>query len=225
MIRINLLPLELRRGNRVPARVLAGAFGAAIAVSAAIGWFGIVYFGDLGAAEQALADVETKLVEKEKRAAYHAQLEANRKDYAERVQTIQQIGQSRRLWSKFCDELLDVVSNNGDTDRHLAWFRSITVKNDPKKGATVTMPGAVQDGDSSRIANFHDDLESAPFAIDLLSKSDQSWRLETDKVRTPAQSLTFPLVLQFKPTVKEAAPAKPAAANPAQNSPAAPPAK
>ena len=35
------------------------------------------------------------------------QLEANRKDYAERVQTIQQIGQSRRLWSKFCDELLD----------------------------------------------------------------------------------------------------------------------
>ena len=164
-------------------------------------------------------------VEKEKRAAYHSQLEVNRKDYAERVQTIQQISQSRRLWSKFCDDLIDVVSNNGDTERHLAWFRSITVKNDPKKGATVTMPGAVQEADSSRVANFHDDLESAPFAADLLGKSDPTWRLEIDKVRNPAQSLSFPLVLQFKPTVKDVAPAKADAKNPAKNSPAAPPTK
>jgi len=225
VIRINLLPLELRRGNRIPARVLAAAFGAAVAVSAAIGWFGIVYFGDLGTAEKLLEEVDAKLVEKEKRASYHSQLEVNRKDYAERVQTIQQISQSRRLWSKFCDELIDVVSNNGDTERHLAWFRSITVKNDPKKGATVTMPGAVQEADSSRVANLHDDLEAAPFADELMGKSDPTWRLEVDKVRNPAQSLSFPLVLQFKPTVKDVAPAKADAKNPAKNSPAAQPTK
>jgi len=47
MIRINLLPAELRGGNRLPPRVIAAALGAAVAMSAALGWFGVVYFGDL----------------------------------------------------------------------------------------------------------------------------------------------------------------------------------
>ena len=205
MIRINLLPADLRRGNRISPKVLTAAFAAAVAVSGAIGWFGIVYFGDLGSAEDALVQVEAKLSEREKRVVYHDQLQANRKDYAGRVQTIQDIGKSRRLWSKFCDELIDVVNNNGDTERHLAWFDGITVKNDAKKGATVSMPGNVQDADKSRVANFHEDLEAAPFAKDLASKSDPTFKLEIDRVRVPAQSLAFPLQLQFEPTVKDAA--------------------
>ena len=52
MIRINLLPADLRRGNRVPTIVLAAAFVAALAVSGTVGWFGLVYFGDLGNAEE-----------------------------------------------------------------------------------------------------------------------------------------------------------------------------
>lgn len=220
MIRINLLPLELRRGNRMPARVIAAAFGAAVAASASIGWFGIVYFGDLGKAESSLASIEAKLADKEKRVAYHTLLDQNRKDYAERVQTIQAIGKSRRLWAKFTDELIDVV-NQTDLERHLAWFGSISAKGDPKKGATVSMPASVQGNESSRVANFHEDLEGAPFYPDLLSKSDPTWRLMMDKDRTPSAALDFPLVLQFKPTVPEAAPKKAAAKNP----PAATPAK
>lgn len=205
MIRINLLPLELRRGNRLPARVIAAALAGAVAASASIGWFGIVYFGDLGTAEQTLVDTEAKLAEKEKLVAYHEQLEANRKDYGERVQTIQSIAQSRRPWSKFLDELVDVVNNNGVDDRHLAWFDGIQVKNEPKKGATVTMPAQVQDGESFRVANFHEDIERA-FAAELDSKSDPSWTKTEDKTRTPAVSLKFPLVLQFKSTEKDVAP-------------------
>lgn len=218
MIRINLLPADLRRGNRIPPKVLATAFAAAVATSGAIGWFGIVYFGDLGNAEQSLAEVETKLADREKRVVYHDELQANRKDYGSRVQTIQDIAKSRRVWSKFCDELIDVVNNNGDTERHLAWFDSIGMKNDPVKGATVTLPGNVQEADKSRVANFHEDVEAAPFAKDLASKSDPTFRLEVDKVRIPAQSLAFPLVLTFQPTVKDtkgksgAKPAAPAAA-------------
>jgi flagellar biosynthesis regulator FlaF len=220
VIRINLLPLELRRGNRMPARVIAAAFGAAVATSASIGWFGIVYFGDLGKAEVSLQSVEKTLAEKEKRVEYHTLLEQNRKDYAERVQTIQAIGKSRRLWAKFCDELIDVV-NQTDLERHLAWFSSISVKGDPKKGATVTMPASVQGDESSRVANFHEDLEGAPFASDLASKSDPTWRLTVEKDRTPAAALEFPLTLQFKPTVPPDAPKKGAPKNP----PAATPAK
>lgn len=203
MIRINLLPVELRRGNRLSTRVLATAFASAIAMSGCLGWFGLTWFGDLTAAEETLANVEHKLGVLAKDVAYHDQLESNRKDYAERVQTIQQIGQSRRLWSRFCDDLIDLVNNNGDTERHLAWFGGIQVKDDPKKGATVTMPGAVQGEDSSKVANFHEDLEAAPFAADLLTKSDPTWRRDIDKNRMPQQSLSFPLVLTFQPRAAE----------------------
>jgi len=220
VIRINLLPADLRRGNRVPTKVLAAAFAAALAVSGAIGWFGLVYFGDLGDAELQLREVEAKLAEQSKKAAYHDQLDANKKDYALRVQTIQDISKSRRVWSRFLDELIDVVNNNGDTDRHLAWFDSIGMKNDPKKGAQVTMPASVQDSDKSRLANFHDDLEAAPFAKDLLSKSDPVYKIEKDKVRIPQAAMAFRLELQFKPTVQETPKAKPAP-KPA-NPPAAP---
>ena len=214
MIRINLLPSDLRRGNRIPPKVLAVAFAAAVATSGAIGWFGIVYFGDLGSAENALVEIESKLAEREKRVVYHDELQANKKDYGSRVQTIQDIAKSRRVWSKFCDELIDVVNNNGDTERHLAWFDSISMKNDPVKGATVVVPGNVQDSDKSRVAAFHEDIEAAPFAKDLANKTDPTFKLETDKVRIPAQSLAFPLTLTFQPAVKDpkAKGAKPAPA-------------
>ncbi len=208
MIRINLLPVDLRRGNRISPKVLAAAFASAIAVSGAVGWFGIVWFGDLGHAEQGLQEVEAKLAERETRVAYHDQLEANKADYATRVQTIQDIGRSRRLWSKFCDELIDVVNNNGDTERHLAWFGSITVKPDPQKGPTVTLPSSLQDDDSSRIANFHEDLEAAPFAPEVSFKSDPAWAVERDNSRVPQLSLNFPMTIQFHPSVAAASAAK-----------------
>ncbi len=211
MIRINLLPADLRRGNHLPAKVLGAAFGAALATSAAIGWFGLVYFGDLGAAEASLREEEAKLAERQKRVSYHDQLDANKKDYAARVQTIQDIGKSRRVWSRFLDELIDVVNNNGDTDRHLAWFDGIVVKNDPKKGALVTMPCSVQGKEQERIANFHDDLEGSPFGKEV-TKSMPGWKLDEDKARIPAESLQFKLDLQFEPAIKE--PPKPVKAAP-----------
>ncbi|MCB9887697.1 MAG: hypothetical protein H6838_19565 [Planctomycetes bacterium] len=203
MIRINLLPAEMRRGNRLPARVIAAAFLAAIVSSASVGWFGLVYFGDLTSAEERLADYEGRLSSMQKQVVYQGELEKNKKDYAARVQTIQDIAKSRRLWSKFCDELIDIVNNNGDTDRHLAWFSGIAVKADPKKGTTVTMPGSVQGEEKSRIANLHEDLEGAPFAAEI-DRSDPSFKLDIDKKRKPAESLSFPLVLQFKPPAQPA---------------------
>ncbi len=201
MIRINLLPADLRRGNRLPPRVLAAAFGAAVLVSAAIGWFGLVYFGDLAAKESALAKVESDLAGRQAKVKYFDALQENKKDYTLRVQTIQDIAKSRRVWSKFLDDLIDVVNNNGDTDRHLAWFDGITVKGDPKNGAKVNLPGNVQDADKARLANFHEDLEASGFAADLVSKSDPTFKLEFDRVRIPPAYLRFPLELQFTPTV------------------------
>ena len=203
MIRINLLPADLRRGNRLPPRVLAAAFGAALLVSAAVGWFGLVYFGDLAKAEQDLQNAQAQLDSRTGKVGYHDQLVSNQKDYALRVQTIKEIHASRRDWTRFMDDLIDVVNNNGRTERHLAWFDSIQVKGDPKTGSTIKMPGNVQGEESDRIANFHEDLAAANFAKDLKTKSDPTWSLETDESRIPAAYLRFPMELQFTPTVAQ----------------------
>jgi Tfp pilus assembly protein PilN len=214
MIRINLLPADLRRGTRLPAKVLAVAFGSALAVSASIGWFGLVWFGELGAAENRLAVAEEKLTQRTAKTVYVDQLETNKTDYSTRVQTIQDIGKSRRVWSKFLDELIDVVNNNGDSDRHLAWFNGITVKGDPRAGFKVTMAASLQGNEQSRLANFHDDLEAAPFGKEV-KRSDPTWKLDRDEARVPPTSLKFPLELQFEPSIKDA-PKKPAAPAPAK---------
>lgn len=209
MIKINLLPADLRRGNRLPPRILAAAFAAALIISAAVGWFGLVYFGTLADAEQKLVKVTAQLDSRGAKVKYHGQLIANVKDYALRVATIQDIGRSRRVWTQFMDDMIDVVNNNGATERHLAWFDGITVKGDPKKGVKVSLPSNVQGEDKSLMANFHEDLEAAPFAKDLSKKSDPTFKLEVDESRTPSAYLKFPMALQFKPIEKPKAKPKP----------------
>jgi len=178
---------------------------------AAFGWFGLVYFGELASVEEEHAKVKKELEEKSVKATYYDKLEANRKDYLSRVQTVQEIGQSRRLWSKFLDELFDVVNNNGDSERHQAWFDSLTVHSD-KSGPTVTMPGAVLGGEMTKVANLHEDLEAAPFAKDLQSKSDPVGKLDTDKKKTPAESMRFNLQMQLMGLLPEKPKPKPAPA-------------
>jgi Tfp pilus assembly protein PilN len=211
MIRINLLPADLRRGNRLPTKVLAAAFGSALAVSASIGWFGLVWFGELGDAEHRLETATAHLADRQKKVVYVDDLDTNKKDYGARVQAIQAIAKSRRVWSKFLDEFIDVVNNNGDTERHLAWFTSMNVKSDPKKGASVTLQCSVQGDEQDRLANFHEDLGAAPFGKEV-TRSDPSWKLEEDEARVPPTSLRFPLTLQFNPPVEEKG--KPAAKAP-----------
>jgi Tfp pilus assembly protein PilN len=213
MIRINLLPVEFRRGNRISPKVLATAFGSALAVAASIGWFGLVYFGELGELERQDVAITQELAQKKKKGEYYDKLEVNRQDYSTRVQTIQDIGKSRRVWSKFLDEMIDVVNNSGDTERHLSWFDSITVKTDQKlRGATITLPGAVQGADMGNVANLHQDVEQAPFMKDVASKSPPSGKQEVNKTRVPPESFKFSLQMQLKPMVAEAPKGKPAPA-------------
>lgn len=223
MIHVNLLPVEQRRGNRLPMRVLAAGAAAALGAAGAVGWLAVVWFVDLGSVEQRLTALEQQLATREPKLVYHGKLEQKRKDYQERVLTIQSIAQSRRLWSKFCDELIDVVNNNGNTDRHLAWFGGITMKSDPKGSTVNLVSAAVQDDDTSRVANLHDDFDSAPFAADVVTRSEPTWKLELNKAKTPAASLVFPLTIQLRPMVP-AATDKPKA-KPAPNAPAAQPQK
>ncbi len=210
MIRINLLPTEQRRGTRISPKVLGTSFGSTLAVAASIGWFGLVYFGQLADLEQQQIRVTATLQGKQKEAVYYDKLLSNETDYKARVQTIQDIGKSRRVWSRFMDEMIDVVNNGGDTERHLAWFDSLQLKSDPKtKAAVVTMPGMVQGNDLAKVANLHRDIEQAPFARDLASKSSPGGKQEPSKDRIPPEAFKSTIELRFKPTVQEAPKQKP----------------
>lgn len=216
MIRINLLPMEFRRGRRVSARLLAVSFGSVLAVCASVGWFGLTYFGTLGEVERTHEAVKQKLEQKGKVAAYYDKLEGNQKDYENRVKTIQTIGRSRRLWSQFLDQFVEVINNDSDIDRHIAWFDGMTVKYDAKKGTTVAMPGHVQGNDMAKVANLHESIMNAPFWADIQSMSEPQGKTDVSKERTPAESLEFPLTLTFKPTLQPAKAKKAAAPAPAK---------
>ena len=115
--------------------------------------------------------------------------------------TIQEIARSRMLWTEIIDQLIDVVNNDGDTDRHLAWFKSIAVKagDGKKKGPSVTMPGWVQSTSFKKMADFHEDLENSPFFIDVTAKSAPSGVVETNAKRIPPEALFFNMKWDFKP--------------------------
>ena len=62
MIRINLLPEEYRRSERTSPKIFAATLGGVILVCSVFGWFGFVYFGELGKLEAEHAAIEPTIV-------------------------------------------------------------------------------------------------------------------------------------------------------------------
>lgn len=219
MIRINLLPEVYRRAERTSPKVFAATLLAVILVCSLFGWFGYTYFGELGQLEVQKASVEEELNSKKERAKYHDEMQREKKDYGKRAETIANISRSRMPWTKVLDEVLDIVNNDGNTDRHLAWFRGLTIKSGTdKKGPTVTMPGWVQGPNIQKVADFHDDFEHAAFMVNVESKTAPGATLTVDDKKIPAEALFFDLKWTYKPPAewlwnlnpkaKNAAPAK-----------------
>ncbi len=203
MIRINLLPEQYRRAERTSPKIFAALVVGVILVCSSVGWFGFVYFGELGNLEVEEIAVNEDLTNKQKQVAYFNDLQKEKKDYENRSRTIQSIGQSRILWTKIIDELFDVVNNEGNSERHVGWFRGISVKaGNARVGPTVNMPGWVQGSTMDKVADFHEDLENAEFFKDVRSKSAPSGVLETNAKMVPPQSQFFNMSWTFHPTSK-----------------------
>ena len=204
MIRINLLPEEYRRSERTSPKIFAATLLGVILVCSSFGWFGFVYLGELGNLDVEESAVSEELSSKNKQAAYHDALVKEKGEFERRSDTIQTIGGSRILWTEILDEMIDVVNNEGDTERHLAWFKSVSTRpGDGKKlGPTVTMPGWVQGDSLKKVADFHEDFEHSRFAGDISTKSAPSGVVETDGKRIPPEALFFNLKWSFLPSKK-----------------------
>ena len=200
MIRINLLPEDFRRSERTSIKLFAATLAAVVFVCSGVGWFGLVWFGELAQLEEERASVEDSLRQKRERVVYHDALEVEKKDYEARSETIMNIFRSRMSWTEVLDQMIDVVNNDGNTERHMAWFRSMSAREaaDSKNGPTVQMPGYVQGAKVSKVGDFHDDLEHAPFFVDIAEKSAPGGSVEMDQKRSPPEALAFDLRYAFK---------------------------
>lgn len=200
MIRINLLPEELRRSERTSIKLFAATLAAVVLVCSGVGWFGLVWFGEVAQLEEERAGVEDSLRQKRERVLYHDALEVEKKDYESRSETIQNICRSRLSWTEILDQIIDVVNNDGNTERHMAWFRSMSARegSDAKYGPVVQMPGYVQGAKVSKVGDFHDDVEHAPFFVDIAEKSAPGGSVELDQKRSPPEALGFDLRFTFK---------------------------
>ena len=200
MIRINLLPDEFRRADRSSPKVFAASLGALIIVCCAGGWFGLTYFGELGELEVASKNLTETLSAKNEMAKYSDALVKERAAYETREATIRQIGSSRMLWTEFMDQLIDVVNNEGNAQRHLAWFQSIQVaEGNDKQGPMVNLPGQVQGASFKKLADFHEDIENSAFAKDVAMKSPPGGERKLSPKRNPPESYAFNLQLTLKP--------------------------
>jgi Tfp pilus assembly protein PilN len=203
MIRINLLPEEYRRSERTSPKIFGAILLAVILVCSTFGWFGYVYFGELGTLQGERAEAEERLAARQERVRYHDALQSEKSDYQQRAKMITEISQSRVLWTEVLDQMIDTVNNDGDTERHMAWFKSMSVTDGKgKEGPKVQMPGWVQGDDIKRLADFHDDLEQTPFFRNVQSKSLPSGDVNIDPKKKPAESLFFSLKWSFHPVEK-----------------------
>ena len=214
MIRINLLPESYRRAERTSPKVFAAALSGVILVCSSLGWFGMVYFGDLEKAIKEHTEKTAYLALVEQRAKLYDDLSAEKADFSRRADTIRGIAKSRVLWTKIMDELITVVTNEGNLDRHVAWFSGLQVRGsrDLRKGPSVVLPGAVQGKDMSKVSNVIDDVMAAQFFRDVGAEIQPNGRQSVDSLLYPAESYGFQWKLQFVPPaqwVKNVATPKP----------------
>lgn len=170
MIRINLLPDELRRADRTSPQVFVTLLVGVTLVCSAGAFFAKMRFGTL---EQALAEQDQVNLQwnQVKGHAQHADnLTAEMQDYNRRHETIQNIGNSRILWTRKLDQLVSIVDNHGDTDRHWIWLDSLrATAGSDKAGGSLILAGFSGTEELSRLSNFHEDLLSGDFFGDFES--------------------------------------------------------
>lgn len=216
MIRINLLPEEFRRSERTSPKLFAAVLGSVMCVCCAFGWFGFVYFGELGRYEVQFANVTEELNTLKPQEQRFVALTKERADYQKRSQTIEQISRGRIVWSRYLDRLVDLVNGDGDLDGPRPWLRQLTVSagrpgpaGKPGQGPRVEMPGFVQGGQVRRLSDFFDQLQVQPFFQHVTNEPYPEGRRVTDKSRSPEEAIAFNLNLDMEPAQMWHAPAPP----------------
>ena len=213
MIRINLLPEEYRRKEKTSFKIFFATLAGALVVSACAGVFAYIWFGTLTEVRKKRATLEENYQVLVPQAAYDDMLRAEKQDFAVREKTIKEIRRNRISWTRKLDQFIDVVNNNGDDERHLAWFGSLEIspgKLGKKKGFNMNLAGYCAGNDLGKVANLFDDIVQSDFFQGFVSINEPSGRVQkVQKDLDPPESVAFPLKMFLIPGIgKKPAPEK-----------------
>jgi Tfp pilus assembly protein PilN len=137
--------------------------------ASAIGAFLYVHFGMLVEVVSEREKLEESFTTKQVLANRSKALDTEFKEYRQRRNTIEGIGESRKLWSKKIDELCDTIHNKGDRQRHLIWLNSIRTLNATKdSGGGIYIKGLSGGSEIHRLSDFHLDIKNSEFFADFM---------------------------------------------------------
>lgn len=199
MIRVNLLPPELRTLEKTPLiRFIIIIAGAAL-TTAALFFFLFLQFSTLPAAIQKRDDVKKDIKQKKVLAAKYDELEQEIQFFKLRVDAVKKLRKERYIWSKKLFQLHRVIEET----EHVA-LNSISIekeKSTARRGAGTPKMAIVMDGYSiipelRSAANFMMNLRNSEFFKDC-----ESIKIGTTVIRTEKDSevCEFSLRVVMKP--------------------------
>ncbi|MCK6448828.1 MAG: hypothetical protein L6Q99_20730 [Planctomycetes bacterium] len=214
MIRINLLPDEYRKKSRTPLKLMLTVTGLVAVNGLALAWLAFLHFGVQAEIESERAVLQTESEGLAAQIKYHKSLESEKKIYSLREQALSDVTQNRISWTRKVDELIDVVNQGIENDRHMVWFDDLIVQQtaDTRTKSYGSLRAGGHSGSErfDQIANFLDDIEHSSFLSDFNRPAPpEGSQQQTDEDLRPSVVWSFPLQLTLKSPEERSGKAKP----------------
>ena len=210
MIRINLLPAELRAPERTSFGTMLLVIGGTVLVALSVIMLVAMHLIWLPGAIELKDDRATRRVQKEKAAKENDKLNGQITAFEHRRKTIKDILAGRILWAKKLDQLCDLIPEDIWIDKIELREAKSAAKGKQKEGPTLTLDCHVVGTDESRIADFlrilkEDIARKEDFFDDFLSIERPGWKAEVFRDFKEQFAFAFTLVLHMKSLESRAA--------------------
>ncbi len=209
MIKINLLPDELRRNQRSSPRAMALLFATSVICFGGLGTAGFLWF-NVRADKQARVDIaQEQLDNLAPRGKYADALAKEKSEFEKRNKTIVEIAASRIVWSRKLDRLGEIVSRDSTQRSHRVWLEMVDVDARPdSNNAGVEFKGSSAGPDLDGVSNFHEELTTDPVFSEgfIASTSPESKLGDTDDDYEPAVKRDFGFEMKLPGKEKKKAP-------------------
>jgi len=204
MIRINLLPAELRAAERTPFAKMLLIIGGTVIVALSIIMLAFVHLIWLPSAVNLREQRDVTRDKVETRALDNDKLRSQINGFEHRRKTIKNIFAGRILWAKKLDQICDLFPEDVWLDRMELRAARTAAKGQDAEGPTLTLSCHVVGNDESRIADFLRTIKqntsaSEDFYDDFLYVERPGWKSEHFKDFKEQTAFAFKLILHMKP--------------------------
>jgi Tfp pilus assembly protein PilN len=157
-----------------------------------------LYFGFLKEAETARDIAKEQYDNLAPMAKYADDLEREKLEYMKRSDVIKEIETTRILWTKKLDQLMAVVNNNGDIDRHWVWLKELKIAMGGSRVNGMNVKGFTVGDQYEQLSNFNEHLKQHElYHNDFISISNPTGSIVYDKKMNPTTAIEFAWDMQL----------------------------